>query len=337
MGVHGSGDGDTWDVNENIDADQPHGLDYRQFNHLAVGLRKRLAQEHTTFADSTVGGIHKPGGSAVLGMEITDTAVDPTDLVVADGTYRGHGIIWAYDDASNSGTLWCATAAAGASTTGDWTIMKLHPDDQWGGGDITWAGAHQFDATVSIVGDVSMDGDLAIGGDFSVDGSSDFAGAMVVGGDLSVAGSVKIATDFSLTGGMAIDGTENHNDEADFSAVNIDGTTSMFVGCTSQSAGAVDLSHGAAFDATWQVDSDGFINVYATAGGNTQGIKILIGSAANVTKVIDGDFQSTNGLGMACGAPIPQGWYFAVSATANADVQQILWTAIGKGSCVSLT
>ena len=336
MAVHSSGDGAAWP--EDLDVDQPHGIDYRQFNHIAVGVRKRIGQEHTTFADSTVGGIHKPGGSAVLGMEITDTAVDPTDLVVADGTYRGHGIVWAYDDASNSGTLWCATAAAGASTTGDWTLMKLHPDDQWGGKDVTWTGAHQFDNSVDFLDPVDFTGPNIFCQSVRFDSTAvDFQGDVSIVQGLACGSDVEVAGDFTLTGGMAMDGTANFNDEVDFSAVNIAGTTSMFAACTSQSAGAVDLSHGAAYDATWQVDSDGFINIYATASAATQGIKILLGAAANVTKVIAGDFQSANGLGMACGAAIPQGWYFAISATANADVQHILWTAIGKGSCVSLT
>jgi hypothetical protein len=69
MSVHPSGDGAAWDSIESLDVDQPHGLDYRTFNHISKAVRKRIMQEHEEFADATVGGVHKPGGSAVLGIE----------------------------------------------------------------------------------------------------------------------------------------------------------------------------------------------------------------------------------------------------------------------------
>lgn len=199
MGAHPSGDGVAWDSLEVIDVDQPHGLDYRAWNHLAIGVRKRLMQEHSEFGDTTEGGIHKPGGCAVLGMEITDTAVDPTDLVVPDGTYRGHGMIWAYDDASNFGTLWCSTAAAGISTTGDWTLMKLHPSDQWGGGDVTWAGSQQFDNSVTVGADATLE----ILGDLSVAGYALFDGSVVLTADATL----EILGDISVAGFALFDGS----------------------------------------------------------------------------------------------------------------------------------
>ena len=186
--VHSSGSGSSW--LEDLDVDQPHGEDYLEFNDLRIGIRLRAGQEHTDPADSTAGFIHKPGGCAILAMDITNAVGDPTGNVVADGTFRGHGLAWTYEvqAGANKGMLWCATAAAGLSTTGDWTLVKLHPDLQWAGGDITWQGAHEFDASVDISGNVAIDGDL------TVDGSTSLGADVFVGGDLSIDG------DFMLDG-----------------------------------------------------------------------------------------------------------------------------------------
>ena len=223
--VHSSGSGSGW--NETLGVDEPHGLDFQEWNDIRIGIRLRAGQEHTAPADNTAGFIHTPGGCAILAMDITNAAGDPTGNVVADGTYRGHGLAWTYvvQAGANKGLLWCATAAAGASTTGDWTLVKLHPDLQWAGGDVTWAGGHQFDASLSVVNDVSVGGNLGVGGDFSVDSTSDFGGAVAMGGDLSIAGTLKVATDITITGDMAVDGTSNLTGHvacgADFS---VDGT-----------------------------------------------------------------------------------------------------------------
>lgn len=332
MGTHPSGDGVAWDSLEAIDVDQPHGKDYVTFNHMAIAVRKRISQEHSEFGDTTAGGIHKPGGCAILGMEITDDAGDPTALIVADGTYRGHGLVWDYEveTGANKGILWCATAAAGASTTGDWTVMKLHPDLQWGGGDVTWAGAHAFQGNVDM-SDVDITGSLDVSGAVDVDASIDCSD-IYANGDVSLSGTLKVATDFSLTGGMGIDGTENHFDEADFSAVNIDGTTSLLVACTSQSNGGVDMTA----DVTFQVDSDGFVNVLANSSATNQQLTLYIGAAANVTKSICVDKRVSSGGIAHVEGFIPQGWYFAVSESVNMKTAVIYWTAIGKGACVSI-
>lgn len=140
MSIHPDGSGTGWSNVESVDINQPHGKDYLYSQHIAKGIRKRAEQEHSTFADNTVGFIHKPGGAAVLGES------DGTPGA-ADGTYRGHGLVW-----DLSSRLWCSTAAAGASTSGDFTVMTLHPDKQWKGGDVTWAGAHEFAGTMSVAG-----------------------------------------------------------------------------------------------------------------------------------------------------------------------------------------
>ena len=166
-----------------------------------------------------MGGIHKPGGSAILAMDITNAIGDPTGNIVADGTFRGHGLAWTYvvQAGANKGLLWCATAAAGASTTGDWTLVKLHPDLQWAGGDVTWQGAHEFDASVDISGNVAMDGDLTVDGKLTVDNSVDFSDVFVAG-DITIAGKliidssadfsdVYVEGDVSVKGVLKVDGT----------------------------------------------------------------------------------------------------------------------------------
>lgn len=210
MTAHSSGSGSSW--NETLDVDQPHGLDYQETNDDRIGVRKRMAQEHATFADNTVGGVHKPGGSAVLGIhDGTPPAADGTAL-------RGHGLIW-----DNTARLWCSTAVAGASTSGDPTLLFLHPDKQWAGGDITWTGAQQYDNSVEFLdpvdftgpvivegscdfSDVAITGDISIAGKFAIDGSADFSDVFIEG-DVSVKGVLKVdgtATQFGGTQGTAL-------------------------------------------------------------------------------------------------------------------------------------
>jgi len=224
MGVHPSGNGTEWTLVEAVDVDQPHGKDYLYSQHIAKGVRKRMNQEHSAFGDTTAGGIHKPGGSAVLGMEITDAVADPTDEIVADGTYRGHGLAWSYvvQAGANKGVLWCSTATAGATVSGDWTVVKMHPDLQWGGGDVTWAGAHEFDASVDFTGPCAFDNSVIVGADATLE----------ILGDLSVAGcalfdgSVVITADSTLNvlGDLLAEGTCDFHDEADFSDIAVSGS-----------------------------------------------------------------------------------------------------------------
>jgi len=228
VGVHASGDGAAWASLEALDADQPHGLDYRESVHMAKAIRKRLDQEHTTFADATVGGIHMPGGVAVLGMELTNAGGDITSVVVGDGTYRARGLVWAWDG-SQDARLWCSTAAAGASTTGDWTLLALNPDKQWGGGDVSWAGDHVFAGSVCVAGEAYFDSNV------------DISGKLTLSGDISVSGLTNLAlgltvgTDVSVGANLAVDGSSNFTDDvavaADLSVtgyIKADGTTSAF-------------------------------------------------------------------------------------------------------------
>ncbi len=186
MTAHSSGTGTSW--NETLDVDQPHGLDFQEWNDIRIGIRKRESQEHAIYADNTIGGIHKPGGSAIL-------AINDGTPGAADGTYRGHGLVW-----DNSSRLWCSTAVAGATASGDQTVVLLHPDKQWGGQDITWTGAHEFDASIDISGNVTIEGALRL------DGSADFSDVFVEG-DISVKGVLKVdgtATQFGGTEGIGL-------------------------------------------------------------------------------------------------------------------------------------
>lgn len=223
MSVHSSGDGAGW--NTALDVDQPHGLDYQEWQDIRIGIRSRMSQEHTTFADSTAGGIHTPGGVAVLGMEITDAAGDPTSTVVADGTYRARGLVWSYtvQAGANKGVLYCNTSAAGVSTAGDFTVLKMHPDLQWAGGDVTWAGIHSFAQDVSI------------GGALYVDASADISGNVAVTGDLTMSGSLNVGTDVSVSGDMAVDGTADFSTSGFAGDVTFNGAvdgTSAFINAT---------------------------------------------------------------------------------------------------------
>lgn len=327
MGVHPSGDGVAWDSLEAIDVDQPHGKDYIAWQHLSKAVRKRIMQEHSEFADATVGGIHKPGGCAILGMEITDDAGDPTALVVADGTYRGHGLVWGYEveTGANKGILWCATAAAGASTTGDWTVMKLHPDLQWGGGDVTWAGTHQFDASVTI----SADTTLEILGDLSVAGTALFDGSVVLTADATL----EILGDLSVAGYALFDGSVVITADATLEILgdmDVTGKVDIIVGCTSQSNGAVDMTS----ETCWRVGTAGMFHVHFTnTAANGLG-KVKIGDTTDPDKeYISG--HATDAKGHTVTAPVPKDYYIEISET-NVTVNKALWSAFGKGSCVSV-
>ena len=152
MTVHSAGDGISWGDTETLDINQPHGLDYRQSNHIAIAVRKRLNHEHTAFADATVGGVHVPGKVALL--DIVDQTID---ISIADSTYHGSNLI--YDQTTNA--FWCFTNTDGTASTPAAFLLKTHPDRAWGGGDVTWTGTHEFS-------------DVGVKGDFSVDGTAIF-------------------------------------------------------------------------------------------------------------------------------------------------------------------
>lgn len=248
MAVHSDGLGVTWGDIENLDVDQPHGLDYRQLNHIAKAVRKRLNKEHVDFGDSTAGGEHVPGGCAVL--DIVDASDDVTDGW-NDGTYTGGGLVY-----SLCGALYvCSTLDTTYDGATDVTLVKLHPDTQWGGQDVTWTSGHEFDASVDITGNLAVDGDISCDGtghfgtlvsvgDFSMDGTA------VFGGDVSIDGAVKIdgtACEFGKTAGIGLfyDPTAYTGGETSTlgnSLIFKMGTTGAIAG-----GGTADVSFGTAF------------------------------------------------------------------------------------------
>lgn len=205
MAVHPSGDGVAWV--QNIDIDQPHGLDYRAWNHLAIAIRSRMKKGHLDFSDSTIGGEHIPG-CGILGWG------DGTPTV--DGTFHGRGVV--YD---GTGILWCSSST-GEATTCDYTIMKMHPDWQWDGGDITWTGGHEFDASVDITGAVTLYSDLTVMGnaefsDVDITGDVSVWGAFYVDSSVDVS-EFHVEGDASLDGDLVVDGTCEFNGNVDVSA-----------------------------------------------------------------------------------------------------------------------
>ncbi len=315
MSVHSSGSGDGW--LETLDVDQPHGLDYQEFNDIRIGTRLRMSQEHTAFADSTAGGIHKPGSVAVLGMEITDAAGDPTGAVVADGTYRARGLVWSYtvQAGANKGVLFCNTAAAGVSTAGDFTVLQMHPDLQWAGGDVTWQGNHSFAKDVSIAdalyvddsadfSDVFVEGDISINGDFAMDGSfvpttcaSDFGGFLDED-DLASDATAAVASQQSV---------KAYVDSAKFSAY------------TTEDADLAAMVKGTTYTAT----SDGFVSakVQLTAGNN-----ILTGTVAGV-EVQRQELDDATNTFRSIFFAVASGETFVVNATVGTP--DIFWKSIG--------
>lgn len=225
MGVHDDGLGSNW-REDSPDKDQPQGLDWQEMQGLKKAIRKRFGKGHADFSDSTIGGEHTPG-CGVLGMEITS---DPTAQVVSGSSdeYRGHGMVWSCDgSAGTKGKLYCSTAAADSTSSGTWREILLHPDQVWGGKDITWTGAHQFDASVemttgSVFGDMSVLGHLYCGsnwditGSMYVDGSSDvtavyFAGDVTFGSGIHVDGTT-LLQETDISGSLDVSGTISVSD-----------------------------------------------------------------------------------------------------------------------------
>jgi len=187
MSVHSDGSGTGWSETS-PDVDQPSGLAYRELQDIRKGTRKRAEHEHSALADNTVGMLHLPGGCRVLGIvenstDLSTGAGDKTGIDITDGLFKGRGII--YDQTNNA--LWCFTGDGTVSD--DPYLLKFHPDRAWDGGDVTWTGAHEFDASVDITGNVAVDGD------FSCDGT------VVVGGDLVADGT---GVEFGGTAGLGL-------------------------------------------------------------------------------------------------------------------------------------
>jgi predicted acyltransferase (DUF342 family) len=250
MSVHPNGSGAAWE--EDVDVDQPHGLDYQYINHVAKAVRLRMEKGHKAFADDTAGGEHIPGGAGVLGMD------DGTAGIIADGTYKGKGLVW-----DMTGRLWCSTAVAENTTSGDWTLVKMHPDKQWGGGDITWTGVHQFDASACFTSgdvngsfcvqgslncgsDVNITEHLSCGSAVNVDASMDISQTLYCCSDVQVAGDVSITTDLIVDGTAVFTSNVDVSGNADVSGVlsvtDISAHGALYVDATVDISGTTHIS-----------------------------------------------------------------------------------------------
>jgi hypothetical protein len=198
MGVHADGSGVYW-TESSPDADQPHGLAYREFQDLRVGVRKRLEKEHVCFSDSTVGGNHIPGKVQCLGFN-DGTGADLTKNF-SDGSWFGHCPVW-----DTSGGLWCITcdnSYAGAVTP---KRITLDPGKVWEN-TINWPNKEQqFTGIASFKGAVDISDALSIcAGTSSTKVLSTFGDVSIYAAnvifDVSLAaGTFKVAGDFSMKG-----------------------------------------------------------------------------------------------------------------------------------------
>jgi hypothetical protein len=222
MTVHASGDGVAWDSLETLDVDKPHGLDYRQLDHLAIAVRKRINKEHVDFADATVGGDHIPFGGQFLKV-IDDTA----DIsVMVDNTTAFTSLAYCISYAN----LWCITANPSGGAP-DITIVKLGPQSFCLGADYTWTGEHQWDASVQFTERAEFSA-VDLTGRLYVDSSADFSDVGVVG-------------DITVTGGMVVDGTAVFRSNVDVSGnADVSGTLSLGSNFTADVSGVVTLPGG---------------------------------------------------------------------------------------------
>ena len=148
---------------ETLDVAQLTGQDYIEFNDFRIGIRKRLARQHTTFADNTVGGIHKPGGCSI--MDFVDTTAD---ISATDGTYYGKNLV--YCQTKNS--FYCFTADGTTSAAA--YKLSMSPYSICRGGDFTWSGGQEFDGSVKFDGTATFADGAEFSGQIKVDGTVNF-------------------------------------------------------------------------------------------------------------------------------------------------------------------
>lgn len=214
--VHSTGTGEGW--NEGLDVDQISGLDYREFCDLRIGIRKRLSQQHTTFADVTVGGMHKRGGCSVL--DFVDAS---TDISADDGTYCGGGIVFC----KGTDSLWCWSILTEYTTISNPRELKWSPRSICKGADFTWTGGHEFDASVDFSQSVNFDCTV----DFKK--TTDIS-ILNVSGMLTCLSSGYFTNDVSCKADLVVDGTAVFTTEVDISG-NCDISGNLYVSGTSTS------------------------------------------------------------------------------------------------------
>lgn len=314
--AHPDGSGIDWE--EDLDVDRPHGLDYRAWNHLAKAFRKRFDKEHESVGDGTAGGEHVPGFAQVL-RQVDGTA----DVSAAyDATFfQANGLV----HSSGNQSLWCITAEGA-----DPTICLLDPDKQYKGGDVTWSGAQQFDASV----------DMTI---LHVDGSATFMGPVRFEGSAAVAG-FDGTVDFSAA---AFDGTVDFSKRTDFSSIGVAGDAT-FGGAVQMDAtcaigGQLTLTGKAAMFGGWtsknantsyQAETDGIVvaSVQATNVAALQGYSD--GNNPPTTLRTRGQnvyaYSGPNTLYAGLTMPVRKGDYYEVDASGSTSPTiTVFWLPIG--------
>ncbi len=317
MAVHPSGDGAAWV--ENVDVDQPHGLDFRFTDHVAKGVRKRIEHQHTAFADATVGGVHVPGNCSVLlqGDGTADIS-GAVDLTLAAGS----GIGW-----SKTGWLFCFTA-----NNVDPTTIRLDPHSICYASDMTWTGQYQFDASVIFCNPVEITSGI-VDGSWQINGATDISGGVLLDGSITVLDAADFSNarflgDVSVTGGMAIDGTTNMRGEMDISAVGFNGPTDMLGTCVTTNSAAASL----ALNEVYLAQTDGFLFAL-TGSGNSHSIT---GALGDTTDPVSTRAYATNQSGavnepLAWNMPVPKGQYVKVTKAGAVDLSTLKWTPWGVG------
>lgn len=230
--VHNSNQGATWSNLESLDVNQPHGLDYRQENAIAAGVRKRILKEHLEFTDATVGGEHLPGVARVINK---DTSAN-IDTSWGSGYLRGSGLQWN----PTTGRFYCATIDGSDNGVADMTVIGYSP---WA--DATWTGIHQFDASVDmtalciqgsfcVAGHIVCASKVEVTGSLLCDDSVDVAGFFACGSYSSFLNTVtclskcQVYEDITIKKGLLVDGTSvlygNLKVAGDVSMADITGT-----------------------------------------------------------------------------------------------------------------
>ncbi len=218
MAVHSTGTGSGW--LETLDVDQPHGLTYREFNDFRIGIRKRFSQQHTAPADATAGGLHKPGKTSIL---LTDTTANLA-------TYLA-------DSSCAEFALACSTLTGRIfymnDATNEWIKLPLQSASFCMGGDFTWTGGHEFDASVrfdgtatfadgaEFSGAVRIQGSFCSIGTLYVDGTVDFTGTVTFDNSIQVKGQAEFTAGVVFDDSVAVTGAlvcaSNANVTGDFS------------------------------------------------------------------------------------------------------------------------
>lgn len=263
MSSHPDGTGSSW--TENIDVDQPHGLDYRALNDLRIGVRKRLAFQHTQPADNTAGGLHKPGKTSVL---LVDTSVNLAAYLI-DPSCAEFGMA-------------CATAVGKLfyvnDATDEWCILPIF-GSICKGGDYTWTGAHEFDASVDFSQVVNFDGSASFGNpvEFSAVDISSF---------LNCSSSAYFANDVSCKADLVVDGTLVVTSNFDVS-----GDTDM--------SGGLNVSGDISMEDISGTVKQRFATAWCSFCGNNGATLLNSYNVASVKRDNDGDYSVTFTAAMA--------------------------------------